>query len=131
MTAARFLKLFSAGIVVFLIVDAVWLGFVAKKFYDRELGAFSRTVRLLPAVLVYILLVAGNILLVEPRASGSPLTGLLFGALYGLCTYGTYDLTNFALFKDWSLIMTVADMAWGMVVQGIVGYVVTLLGSRF
>ena len=40
---------------------------------------------------------------------------LLFGALFGLITYATYDLTNLATLKDWPLVVTVVDLIWGTV----------------
>jgi len=46
---------------------------------------------------------------------GSWVRALLFGALFGLITYATYDLTNLATLKDWPLVVTVVDLIWGTV----------------
>ncbi len=130
MTWIRFLKVFALTVPIFLAVDAVWLGLVARRFYDRELVAFERTVRLAPAILVYLLLVAGTVLFAVPRADGSVTRALLWGAAFGVATYGTYDLTNYATLKGWTLTMTLADIAWGAVIQGFTAVVATIINNR-
>jgi uncharacterized membrane protein len=42
------------------------------------------------------------------------------GALFGLITYATYDLTNLATLKDWPVKVVVVDMAWGAVLAATV-----------
>ena len=44
----------------------------------------------------------------------------LNGALFGLFTYATYDLTNYATLKDWTAALAVSDIAWGMVTTAVV-----------
>jgi uncharacterized membrane protein len=44
---------------------------------------------------------------------------LLFGALYGVFTYATYDLTNYATLKVWTLRLTLTDIVWGSFVSGV------------
>jgi uncharacterized membrane protein len=52
--------------------------------------------------------------------SGSLTEALLLGALVGAVTYATYDLTNFATLKNWTLQLTVIDIAYGAVIAGAV-----------
>ena len=130
MTLTRYLKVFLGTLPIFLAVDAVWLTAVARKFYDRQLAGFERTVRWPSAILVYLVLVAGCVLFTVPLAGGAPGKAFLLGAALGLVAYGTYDLTNYALLKQWPLAMTVADMAWGAVIQGFTAVVSTLINNR-
>ncbi len=130
MTLARYLKIFLGTLPVFLAVDAVWLTVVARRFYDAQLAGFARTVRWPSAILVYLLLVGGVILFTVPLAGGMPGRAFLYGAAFGLVAYGTYDLTNYALLRDWPLAMTVADMAWGAAIQGFTALVATLISNR-
>jgi uncharacterized membrane protein len=55
---------------------------------------------------------------------------LLAGAFFGLVTYATYDLTNLATLKDWPLIVTAVDLAWGMVLSASISLVTYLIWSR-
>ena len=100
---------------VILALDALWLGVVAKAFYQKQIGALMGQTNTPAAALVYLLLVAGVVLFVLPHAKTAP-QALLWGALFGLITYGIYDFTNLAILKNWPLAVSLADMAWGGVV---------------
>ena len=118
---------FFLTLLIFLGVDLTWLGLVAKNFYNKQLSAFPRTTNLPAAFLSYLLIVAGIVVFVLPRSSGNTTQALLYGAGFGLITYGVYDLVNLATLADWSFRMTVVDMLWGAFVCG----VVSLLASQF
>jgi len=108
-----------AAIVVFLALDAVWLGLVAGSLYSSVLGGIMLDgFRIAPAILFYALQVTGIVVFVLPRVrqrGGLP-AAAAFGAFYGLCTYGTYDLTNQAVLRVWTTRLTVIDMTWGAIV---------------
>lgn len=121
---------FIITLVVFLGIDFIWLGLVAKNFYDQELSRFNRTLNLPIAFLDYFLIALGLVIFVLPRVSGNPLQALIFGAIFGLIAYGVYDLTNLATLADWTLKMTVVDMLWGATVCGLVSLMVTFILGR-
>lgn len=110
--------------IIFLGIDFVWLGIIARSFYDQQLSAFKRTLNPAAAVLVYLLLVMGIVVFVLPTPDGSKLSVFIRGALFGLITYGVYDLTNLALLSDWSATMAVVDMLWGAVLCGTTSWLV-------
>jgi uncharacterized membrane protein len=56
---------------------------------------------------------------------------VIYGGLFGLFTYATYDLTNYATLPDWPLIVVVVDIIWGMVLCGTVAGLASWLGLRF
>lgn len=124
------IKEFLLTLGVLLGIDFVWLGVIARRFYDRHLGVFERTVRWPAAVLVYLLIPLGIILFVLPKAEGSFRLALFWGAVYGLIVYGVYDLTNWATLKNWSLTMVAVDMLWGMFICGVTSLVVTFLLNK-
>jgi uncharacterized membrane protein len=118
-------KSFLATLVIFLGIDFLWLGLIAKNFYDKHLGALERTISWPAIVLVYLLISLGIVLLVLPKVGGNVKLALLWGAIYGLIVYGVYDLTNLATLKNWSFTMVVIDMLWGMFICGFTSLVVT------
>lgn len=124
------LKTYLISLPIFLGIDFLWLGKIAKNFYDREFAGLARTVRLAPAILVYILIPLGLLLLVVPKANGNPLSGLAWGAFYGFVAYGVYDLTNFAILANWSLRLTTVDMIWGSLINGIMGYIMVMIANN-
>ena len=105
-----------ASLLVFLALDAIWLGVVGTSFYTSALGdLMPEGFRIVPAALFYPLQITGIVVFVLPlaRQRGNPLAAVAFGALFGLCTYGTYDLTNQAVLRVWTSQLTIIDMAWG------------------
>ncbi len=124
------LKQFVLTLVVFLSIDFIWLGFVAKKTYDQLLLPFERTLNWLPAILTYLLLALGIFMFVLPRATNSA-KALLFGALFGLITYGVYDLTNLATLKNWSTKLVIIDMIWGSFLCATTAFIVVYLTKKW
>ncbi len=115
------------GVVVFVVVDFVWLGTVANGFYRRELGALLRqhegalNPRLAPAALLYLLMALGLLVFALPRGGGSLVAVVAWSALFGVIGYGVYDLTNYSTMEGFPLAVTVVDMAWGGVLCGLTG----------
>ncbi len=111
-----FLKLYAIAFPVFLAMDMVWLGLVAKNFYRDQIGFLMKSeINWAAAIVFYLLFVVGLVLFVIGPAleKNSWRHALLFGALFGLITYATYDLSNLATLKDWPLLVTMVDLAWG------------------
>jgi len=134
MTAKQMLALYLITLAVFFLIDMIWLGAVAKGFYRRHLGSMlSPKVNWAAAILFYLLFIVGLLVFVIKPAlvSGEPLRALLFGALLGLISYATYDLSNLATLKDWPIIVTVVDLIWGSVLGGAVSFVSVLISRRF
>ncbi len=129
MELTTLMVLYVIMLAVFLALDLVWLGVVARGFYTRHLGRFfADKVKWSAAIVFYGLFVAGMLIFaVEPALDRhSLLRATLFGSLYGLFTYATYDLTNLATLKDWPVAIVVVDMLWGVVLSGTVslaGYI--------
>jgi uncharacterized membrane protein len=117
-----YLKAYAATLIVFLGLDALWLGVVARSFYAAQLGHLMReNVNFLAAGGFYLAYVAGIVVFaVAPAlADGSWKTAALYGALLGLLAYGTYDMTNLATLRDWPLTMSLVDMVWGALLTGL------------
>jgi uncharacterized membrane protein len=101
---------------VFLIIDLVWLGFLAKNLYRKQLGGLlSEQVNWTAAIIFYLLFVAATLFFAVAPAVEKNLvsTAILYGALFGFITYATYDLTNLATLKGWPVKIVWIDMAWG------------------
>ena len=116
-------KLYLIGLPVFFAIDMVWLGLVAKDFYRRQIGFLMRDGFNWPAaVAFYLLFILGLVVFVIAPAMDrhSWLRALGYGALFGLITYATYDLTNLATLRDWPLLLTFVDLAWGAVLAAAV-----------
>ena len=113
------IRLAAIGAVAFMVLDAVWLGLLMKNFYREQLAPIVRLANggIAPnwpaALVVYALLGTGIALFVIPRAPTVPLAAA-YGALFGLVVYGVYDFTNYSTLRQWPLVLTCADVAWGV-----------------
>lgn len=121
---------YVAAAFAFLVLDAVWLMLMAERLYRAALpGLLLERFRLMPASLFYLLHVTGIVVFAISPAlrEGQWTTAMTLGALFGLCAYGTYDLTNAATLRGWSTVVTAADLGWGTVataMASLAGYLV-------
>ena len=121
------------GVVVFVVVDFVWLGTVANGFYRRELGDLLRqqggalNPRIAPAALLYALVVLGLLVFALPKGAGSLFAVAAWSALFGVIGYGVYDLTNYATMEGFPLSVAAVDMVWGGLVCGLTGVAMHLV----
>src|SRR5690242_18844352 len=115
----RYLVLYLATLVVLVPLDFLFLGIVAKGFFVSQVGDMLGEIKLLPAVLFYLLYVVGVVIFVSGSASASWQHTLLYGALFGLFCYATFDLTSLALLRHWSWAVAAVDVGWGAVVTAV------------
>lgn len=128
-----FVKLYLIALPVFFAIDIIWLGFVAKNFYRNQIGfLMTPNIHWPAAIVFYLLFIIGLVFFVITPAieKGSWTYALFFGALFGLITYATYDLTNLATLKDWPLLVTIVDLAWGAVLAASVSVVTYFIASK-
>jgi len=128
-----FVKLFLIALPVFFAIDIVWLALVAKNFYQQQIGFLMRpNVNWVAAIIFYLLFIAGLVVFIISPAvvKQSWIHALLFGALFGLITYATYDLTNLATLKDWPLLVTMVDLIWGTVLAASVSVITYFIADK-
>ncbi len=129
----QFLAAYAAAAVAMLIIDLVWLGLVAPGFYKEQLGPLmADRINWTAGLAFYALYVFGIVVFViQPAlAAGSLRHALLFGALFGLVAYATYDLTNLATLKGFPWKLALVDMVWGAVLTGLVAMIGTAVAMR-
>lgn len=130
----QFAIAYCASLFTFLIIDAVWLGLVAKEFYASQLGSLMRDdILFVPAGIFYLLYSAGIVMLaVRPEQTHLSLTNVAFyGAVVGFIAYGTYDVTNLATIKNWPPLMSVVDLLWGTAISSIVAVAGAIAARKF
>lgn len=106
---------------VFLVIDLVWLGVVAKNLYAEKLGyLMAPKVNFAAAFIFYAIFVVGMMFFVinPALAKNSWQIALFTGMFFGFVTYATYDLTNLATIRDWPLTITIIDLIWGTSLSG-------------
>jgi uncharacterized membrane protein len=113
---------FSIMTTIFLFIDVIWLSQSVSYFYQPNIGDLLRESPLIfPAILFYLIYPMGVVILVVvPKLNKGLLRSVFFnGFVLGIVAYGTYNLTNMAALKGWSVNVVVVDMIWGGLLTGI------------
>ncbi|MDH7475853.1 MAG: DUF2177 family protein [Microgenomates group bacterium] len=127
------MKNFLIAFLVFLAIDMIWLGFIGKSLYQKYLGyLMTDKINWIAALTFYILFIIGLLIFViNPALLQKSLNKAIFyGALYGLITYATYDLTNLATIKNWPLTITIIDLFWGTFLSTAVSLITFLISKK-
>jgi uncharacterized membrane protein len=117
------IKIYLIAVIVFFVIDMLWLGIIAKKFYQNQIGSLmKKDINWTAAIIFYLLFVGGVVFFaINPAIQeNSWIQALYLGALFGFITYMTYDLTNLATLKNWPLKLTIVDILWGTVLAMLV-----------
>jgi uncharacterized membrane protein len=130
----KLISAYVASAVVFLVMDMVWLGYIAFGLYREQMGSLlAQPFNAAAAGAFYLLFLVGvMIFAVSPALNeGGVPRALMLGALFGFFTYMTYDLTSLAVIKDFPAKLAMIDIAWGTVVTALAAAAGTAVGSRF
>lgn len=128
-----FIKLYAIALPVFVVIDMLWIGLVAKNFYHNQIGFLMKIeINWIAALVFYLLFIVGLVLFVIAPAieKKSWMHALLLGTLFGLITYATYDLSNLATLKDWPLLLTIVDLVWGATLAASVSTVTYFIARK-
>ncbi len=126
----EFLLQFAVAFIVFMVIDFIWLAFVASKLYNKELGNLKKKKINWPAAMVfYVLYIIGLVFFVLNPAIAEKGLGFAAygGALFGLVAYATYDLTNLATLEGFPAKIAVIDLIWGTFVTCVTAVVAFLI----
>jgi len=112
----NYVKMYLIALIVFVIIDGIWLLFISKDLYQKEIGhLLSSNPNIIAAIAFYLLFLGGLVyFVINPGIDKESIkTIIISGALFGLITYATYDLTNLATLKEWPIKITIIDLVWG------------------
>ena len=126
----EYLKMYGIAFVIFLVIDAIWLGLVAPKFYQNQIGhLMADSPNFVAAGIFYLVFIVGVVyFVIAPAVEAESLSrAIVGGLLFGFVTYATYDLTNLATLKDWPITVTIVDLAWGSFLSTTMGVLTYLI----
>lgn len=115
----RIAILYLATFLILIPIDFIFLGTIAKSFFTQQVGDMLGEVRLAPAILFYVLYVVGVLVFVNGAADATWRSTLLYGALFGVFCYATFELTAMALLKHWAWPVVALDISWGAFVTAL------------
>jgi uncharacterized membrane protein len=125
---------YLSTLVVFVLIDFVWLSTMAARLYRPILGdVLAPSVNFAPAIAFYLIYPIGIVTfaILPALKSGGISTALTYGAMFGFFTYATYDLTNHATIRNWAWQITLLDVSWGSVLAAFAAAVGTWITIKF
>jgi uncharacterized membrane protein len=126
----RFTVIYLSTLAVMLPLDFAFLSTIGKKLFAANVGDMVLdTPRLPPAILFYALYLAGVVIFVNGTAPANRTHNLVYGALFGVICYATFELTNMSLLKHWEWSVVVPDIVWGAAMTAISASVGGLLAK--
>ena len=129
----KIILIYITALSIFLLVDFIWLGVIAKNLYAQNIGhLMASKVNFVAAFVFYFIFIAGLLVFsVFPALyAGSLQKAIFMGAFFGFVTYATYDLTNLATLKDWPLSVTIIDLIWGSFIASLVSTLTFLIFNQ-
>jgi uncharacterized membrane protein len=115
----RSIVLYLTTLIVLTGLDFLFLGVFAKGFFAAQVGDMMGEIKPLPAILFYLLYVVGVLIFVSESSVATTQSTLIYGALFGLFCYATFELTALSLLKHWTWPVAILDMSWGTIVTAI------------
>lgn len=129
-----YLVAWAATAVVMVALDLLWLGLIAKPYYQESIGhLLASQPKTAVACLFYAVYPVGlMVFAVAPfRQSIGSTDAAIHAAMFGAFAYATYDLTNLATLRDWPIGISLLDLAWGTLVSTLAGTAGKLALDRF
>lgn len=134
LTTLQYVAVYAVSVPVFFAIDMVWLGLVATTFYRSQIGhLMGDAVNWPVAFAFYFLFLVGLLIfaILPAIEAQSFMKALVYGALFGFFTYMTYDLTNWSTLRDWPMLVSLVDIAWGTFLSASVASVTYWLAVTF
>lgn len=133
MTYTQYVSLYLITVPLVALLDLLWLGFLAKDFYQTKLAYILGPIQWPAAIIFYFMYAAGIVFFAVAPAlpTGSFIKVVAIGCLLGFFAYATYDLTNWATIKDWPVRVVIVDILWGTFLTGSVAAISYCIGKHF
>ena len=113
----KYFTLSVIALAIALLLDFVWIGFIANSFYITQYGPlYSSHPVLWAAAIWYVIYALGlTYFAIQPALrSGTIRTAALRGAFLAVVAFGTYDLTSLAVTANWPAVLSLVDMSYGV-----------------
>ncbi len=116
----RMLLAYVVALGTLAVLDFVWIGVIAKSFVQRQIGPLLLpTPNWVAAAVFYLAYPVALLVFAVPHVhAGGIGRAAMYGALFGMFAYATYDLTNLSTLKGWSVEFAVVDVLWGTLLSG-------------
>jgi len=114
--------------VIFVVLDGIYINFI-KNYFNKQIADVQGSptqIKMIPTALTYVFL----IFILEYFIICKKQT-FQTAFLLGFSVYAVYELTNYSLFKKWSLTTVFIDTLWGGILFALTTYLTNKLTHFF
>lgn len=112
------IALVSLGFIFTVLIDSIYLKFIAGPLFRDGLPSLMRTnIIWWAACMAWFLIVLGSYIFVFNYAQESFRNAVIYGGIFGFVLYGVYEFTNYAIFSSWTMRLIIVDLAWGVILN--------------
>lgn len=108
---------------IFVIIDSFYLQLM-KNYFQNQIKIVQNSpmkINIIGILSCYIFLILGlNYFIIKQNRSIND------AFLFGLVIYGVFETTNYAIFKNWSIISVIIDTLWGGILFASTTYLIKL-----
>jgi uncharacterized membrane protein len=117
--------------VILVIIDVPYLT-ITKNLYlaaTKNISGKDYAMRYYSAIIVYIAIALGIVILVLPKVSKSSkwtetlMQSALYGGVFGFSSYAIFDFTMHFMFDGWTLGLSILDSVWGGILCTLVTFI--------
>ena len=108
------LKIYFTFLIIYLLIDMIWI-FGARKMHVEMIEKVQKSpvkTNFVAAGLFYLMAPLAYCIFIKPYACDLK-SAIKFSLAISSLMYGTFDLTNKTIFRDYSWTYTFADILWG------------------
>ncbi len=113
-------------LIFFIVAEMIVLTNIMQPLFKKHIGFLMKEDTNFSIAAIFYLVYVAGVFWFATRAgikSESSLLAILSGAFLGLLAFGTYEITNYVILKDWKIELVLVDTLWGIVITGSMAYV--------
>lgn len=115
----KILKPYFAFLIIFLLIDVIWIAVFAGEFYQQQLSGILKSTPDYSLVGLFYLCYAAGAIYLCVRTAVNKFEVLLSGAVFGALAYGTFSVTNYTLLTVWTMPVVISDVLWGAFITAV------------
>ncbi|MFL2803219.1 MAG: DUF2177 family protein [Paracoccaceae bacterium] len=113
-------------LIFFIVAEIIVLTNIMQPLFKKHIGFLMKEETNFSIAAIFYLVYVAGVFWFATRAgikSESSLVAIFSGAFLGLLAFGTYEITNYVILKDWKISLVLIDTLWGIIISSSMAYV--------
>ena len=113
-------------LIFFIVAEIIVLSNIMQPLFKKHIGFLMKEETNFSIAAIFYLVYVAGVFWFATRAgikSESSLVAIFSGAFLGLLAFGTYEITNYVILKDWKISLVLIDTLWGIIITSSMAYI--------